>query len=135
MPTVTVSIETFIQDQRITMTIERVDSNPNMDDSQDMDHWKIKLRRPGHKLTTYFSMGYGHKGKEPKAEDVLNCLASDASSVQNAGFEEWCGDMGYELDSRRSERTYKAVEHGTKRLLAFLGEEAFETLLWVTERE
>ena len=79
----TVKIEDFITANRITMTAERVDCNPHMD-SRDMDHWKVEFRRvPGGKtvarLATYYSMGFGHNGKAPKAENVLDCLASDAS--------------------------------------------------------
>lgn len=134
MPTDTVSIAQFVKDYRISMTADRVDSNPNMPESDNMDHWKVVLRRPGHTLTTYFSMGYGHKGAEPKAADVLDCLASDASSIENAnGFEDWAADFGYDTDSRKAEKTYKACEHIAKRLRNFLGE-AYDTLLYNTER-
>lgn len=158
MQTDTVSIEQFIKDNRISMTAERVDKNPNMDDSRDMDHWKCLFSRRtddlregydtwhGYKgrlgdhqyhakrMTTYFSQGYGHNGVEPKAADVLDCLASDASSVENTSFEDWCDEMGWDSDSRKAERTYKACQHGAKRLKAFLGDDLYQTLLYGTER-
>lgn len=153
MQTDTVSIEQFIADARISMTAQRVGRNPNMEpvSAGSMDHWKVTFSRIPYekgskeigvgprvlraiKLTTYFSMGYGHNGKEPKAADVLDCLASDASSVDQEDFEEWCANMGWDSDSRKAERTYKACEHGAKRLKAFLGDDLYQTLLYGTER-
>jgi hypothetical protein len=85
-------------------------------------------------MTTYFSMGYGHKGAKPEAVDVLSCLANDAAGVENAGgFEDWCAEYGYETDSRKAERIYKTCIHQSKRLRQFLGGEAYEQLLWRTE--
>ena len=130
----TVTIAQFVAANRITMTAMWTDRNPNMDDAEYMDHWKVVIRRPGHTLTTYFSMGYGHSGKAPKAKDVLDCLASDASGTENS-FEDWCSEYGYESDSRKAERIYKACEHSAKRLKAFLGEELYQQLLWHCERE
>jgi hypothetical protein len=143
MPTDTVSITQFIKDERISMTAERTDQNPNMDDASNMDHWKVVFKRRSNqglgrhiaKMTTYFSMGYGHNGKEPKAGEVLNCLAMDAASLENArGFEDWASDLGYDTDSRKAEKIYKACEHASRRLKAFLGGEAYQLLLWHTDQ-
>ena len=144
MSTATVNIEQFIKDQRITMSAERVDSNPNMSGSANMDHWKVILTRKRQsetsasvytrKMTTYFSMGYGHNGKTPSAAEVLDCLASDSSSIENVrGFEDWCSDFGYDTDSRQAEKTYKACEHAAKRLRNFMGG-SYDALLYSTER-
>ncbi|MGA9884441.1 MAG: hypothetical protein WBQ34_12045 [Candidatus Acidiferrales bacterium] len=156
MQTDTVSIEQFIKDNRISMTAERTDNNPNMDDAANMDHWKVVLTRrvlkegfdtwrgykgklgdcqySTRKLTTYFSMGYGHNGKAPTAADVLDCLASDAASIDNArSFEDWASDFGYDADSRKAEKLFKTCEHAAKRLRSFMGDE-YESLLYNTER-
>ena len=155
MHTDTVSIEQFCKDNRIVMNAFRVDSNPNMGDSARMDHWKVKLvrtfegsasytsRETGHSskrtytkaFTTFFSMGYGHHGAEPGVQDVLDCLASDASGIDNVrSFEDWCSEYGYDTDSRKAEKTFKACEHSAKRLKAFLGADLFAQLLYSTER-
>ena len=132
------TIHQFVEDERITMTAERCDSNPYMD-SKDMDHWKVTLqRRPfagasagdRKRFTTYFSMGFGHKGAEPTAEDVLSCLASD---VSDESFEDWCHELGFDEDSRKAERTYKITQRQTAKLRLFLGG-SFETLVYHTER-
>jgi hypothetical protein len=134
MPTDTVSIAQFVKTHKIRMTVERSQSNPNMPDSSSMDHWKCVLRRPGHTMTVFFSMGYGHNGKEPKTADVLDCLASDAASIDNTrGFEDWCSDFGYDTDSRKAEKMYKTCEHQAERLKNFLDGDYTE-LLYNTER-
>ena len=134
MTTDTVSIEQMVRINLITMATEQTDSNPSMPDAENMDHWKCVLRRPGHNMTVYFSMGYGHNGKKPTAADVLDCLASDASTIENTrGFEDWCLDLGYDTDSRKAEKTFKTCEHQSKQLRSFMGEH-YENLLWNTER-
>ncbi len=87
-------------------------------------------------MTTIFSMGFGHNGHEPKAAEVLSCLASDAAGFDNAqSFEDWADEYGYDADSRKAEKIYKAVEKAAHRLRAFLGDSAYETLLFHTESE
>lgn len=133
----TITILAFVNRERITIDCEYVDSNPNMPDSENMNHWKCKLTRRTvnggrRSMTVYFSMGYGLSGK-PKATDVLDCLASDASSADQ-DFESWASDYGYDTDSRKAEQTYKTVAVATRKLKAFLGPDAFHTLVNHTER-
>lgn len=124
----------FIRTARISLTADRTSDNPNMDSARDMDHWRVVLKAGRSRMTTYFSMGFGHNGKAPKASDVLSCMASDASSA-NEPFEDWCANYGYDTDSRKAEKTYKAVQAQTAKLRKFLGESAFETLLYHTEQD
>jgi hypothetical protein len=124
----------FILGAGITVTAERWHENPHMDSPRDMDHWKVTLRAGRSRYTTYFSMGFGYHGTEPTAADVLDCLASDASSVDQNSFEDWCAEMGSDPDSRRAERTYKACAQSAKRLRQLLGDSAYETLVYHTER-
>lgn len=124
------TIQDFVRDLKISMTAERTDANPAMEGSRDMDHWKVVFRSKAFRgqMTTVFSMGYGHQGAEPKAKDVLDCLASDASSADES-FEDWASNYGYDTDSRKAERTYKAVQRSAARLQKFLGDSAYRTLL------
>ena len=134
MPTDTVSIEHFIKANGITIKSVRTDRNPVMQDSQ-MDHWKVTLKSGSRRMTLTFSKGYGHNGAEPKADEVLDCLASDASMVNNAdSFEDFARDLGYSEDSRQAERIYKACLHQSARLQTFLGSELYEQLLYNTSR-
>lgn len=132
--TTAVSIEEFIQAHRIRMSAEQVDRNPQMDDFEG-DHWKCVLRVGTSRMTVHFSKGYGHHGAEPQVSEVLDCLASDATSFENArSFEEWARDYGYNTDSRKAEKTYRAVEKQATALRRLLGD-SYETLLWNTERQ
>ena len=129
MTTETVSLEQFITDNRVTMTAERTDSNPAMDDSANMDHWRVTLRCRRRQMTTVFSMGYGHNGAEPKTAEVLDCLASDANGYDNAqSFEDWAGDYGFDTDSRKAERTYKAMAKSADKIRRLLGDDAYTLL-------
>jgi hypothetical protein len=134
MDTDTMTIEQFVTDNGITLRAERTDRNPNMADSANMDHWKTTLRRGKARMTVTFSMGYGHKGAEPKVTDVLDSLASDAAMTDDYSFDDWCGEYGYDTDSRAALKTYNACVHSAKRLRTFLGDDLYDTLLWHTER-
>jgi hypothetical protein len=123
------TLENFISRNGILMDCERVDSNPAMDDSRDMDHWRCTLTRPGRRLTVIFSMGPGHHGKAPDSDEVLNCLSLDAGGVENArDFEDWCANYGYDTDSRKAYRIYKACMGIAKKLRRFLGDAEFDKL-------
>lgn len=71
---------------------------------------------------------------KPKIEDVLDCLASDASSYDNArNFEDWCSDFGYDTDSRKAEKTYNLCAELAKDLKHFL-DSHYDTLLYKVEK-
>ena len=73
-------------------------------------------------------------GVTPSAADVLDCLASDSNTIDNArNFEDFCSDLGYDSDSRKAEKIYKACRHAAKRLRNFIGDQ-YETLVYNTER-
>jgi hypothetical protein len=87
------------------------------------------LRRGRRKMTVVFSMGRGLEGRAPEAVDVLDCLAMDAAGVRNAAdFEGWCSEYGFDADSRKAEKTFKACEKQASQLERFIGD-AFDQLL------
>lgn len=114
------------EDKRIQISSEWADRNPNMADDEwarSALHYKVTLRRrtaTGKKrtMTLFFSLGSAHKS-EPKLQDVLDSLLSD-SGTPDFSFEEWCAEYGYDTDSRRAEKTYKACLKQTERFQAFL---------------
>lgn len=129
------TMKQFISRNKIKATSEWADENPHMADSKNMNHFKVTLRRQGKQMTLYFSQGYGING-EPDAASVINCLASDAASVENnnlTGFEGWASDLGYDPDSRKAEKIFKVCKVQAAKLKKFLGEELYKTLLWDTE--
>jgi hypothetical protein len=99
--------------------------NPNgLPDDWEDPHahaYLVTLRRKGRRLTVPFYTGsaWDH---DPEAHDVLECLCSDAMSVDQ-DFENWCADLGFDSDSRKDERTYKACVKIAEKLRRFLGED------------
>jgi len=69
------------------------------------------------------------KVPEPKVEDVLFCLLLDGSADFDAQqFEDWCGDLGYDADSRKAERIYKECLRTGQALRRALGAPAIDKL-------
>ena len=124
------TIKQFIKENGLTMSCEYADSNPNMKDSQNMNHYKVTIKRRfkvfgnyldsryGFKqMTLYFSQGYGVEG-EPTLESVLSCLISD--SYCGRSFQDFCDNLGYDNDSRKAEKTFKATLKQTSKLKKLL---------------
>ena len=135
---VMMTIEEFIEMHAVRMKeCNKIHQSPYMPDFKG-DHWEVILHRPGKgvsEFVTYFSKGIGHKGKKPTVSEVLDCIASDAAGYENSkNFENWATDYGYDPDSRRAETIYHNVKAVSLNLKNFLGKEAYETLLWETER-
>ena len=133
-----ITIQEFITENRIKGEKIKVFANPHMEDTgHKMNHWQVKLGKlthPNDEMIVHFSMGLAHK-KPPSTVDVLDCLASDAASIENAsGFEDWASEFGYDTDSRRAQRTFEVCSEQSDALRKFLGHEAYKTLLWKVER-
>ena len=131
------TIKEFVSENRIAIERVKVFSNPNMDDGgYKMNHWQVKLGKlthPNDEMIVHFSMGLAHK-KPPTTVDVLDCLASDAASIENAGsFEEWASEYGYDPDSRKALRTFEVCSEQARALRKFLGHAAYKTLLFEVE--
>lgn len=134
------TIQDFVNSRGIHFTATRIPSNPSMTDMPTGSrHWSCVLRRnqgePFGTLTVPFSQGPAIK-EDPTASDVLNCLALDASGIESSAgtFEDWCDEYGYDPDSRKAERIFNECLEQTQRLRQFLGDEAFEALLYDTEK-
>ena len=131
-----ITLAQFVESAGVTLTARRTVDNPNMDDADHMDNWLVTLKAGTGRMRLPYSMGTGHKGAAPTVASVLDCLASDAAGVANArDYDDWCAEYGYNTDSRRAERTYRIIQRQSAHLSALLGESAYQTLLWHTERE
>jgi hypothetical protein len=100
--------------------------------------WSAKLyacelhRGNGHRPVKTF---IGSDNGSPDLYDVVDVVAAEAAVVDDAhGFEDWAVRMGFDPDSRRDERVYRAARHQARLLRRLLGNEAYEQLLWHTER-
>jgi hypothetical protein len=61
---------------------------------------------------------------EPTPYDVLACL----TKYDVGSFENFCSDFGYDTDSRKAEKTYKAVLNEYKNVCALWNEQELEAL-------
>lgn len=76
-----------------------------VDDRNDRYIFKVKLTRNGKSYTFKFGQSIIAGDKEPTFYDIFTCLQkSDVGS-----FEDFCGEFGYDADSRKAERIYNAV--------------------------
>lgn len=135
------TIHDFIAKHQIEMAMLKAFHNPSLMDNKwakTARHWDctITLVGFGHvePMHVYFSQGIGH-AKSPTAADVLDCLASDAASIEAVhDFEGWADEMGFDKDSRAAERTYHAILDQRRALMALLGRAAYWELLNDIER-
>ena len=121
------TLTAFIRQHGISMSAEPTDANPNMIGDGQWHHWRCTLHCGYREMTVYFSQGPAIC-REPTAEDVLDCLAMDATSL-GGSFEDWCAEFEYDTDSRRAERTFQVIEKQSKQLQRLIGAGAYETLL------
>lgn len=122
------TLDAFVSTHGLGMTVSPTDHNPFMEDKgRAMDHWQCVLICGKRRFSVVFSMGSGHLGKEPTIAEVLDCLASDAGSIDQS-FEDWAKDLGMDTDSRMAERTYNACVKSSKGLRRLLGDVAYEQI-------
>jgi hypothetical protein len=127
------TIHDFVHKHNVRMSCKKAASNPHMTGSHDMDHWRCTLTCGKRRMSVTFSMGSGHHGKHPTAEEVLSTIAMDASSYENNhDFESWASEYGYDADSRSAHKTFNAVKKQAASLKKFAGS-AYEELLYETE--
>lgn len=53
--------------------------------------------------------------KPPSLDDVLHSLVLDASACDQS-FDDWCGEYGYDTDSRKALETYLACQDNATKL-------------------
>ncbi len=74
------------------------------------DVYKCELFRSGNHNVVSFNFGQsisksGAKRAKPTAYDLLTCITKNDPGT----FENFCGDFGYDEDSRKAEKVYNAV--------------------------
>lgn len=77
--------------------------------ASDASHYRVMFRRGKNELETYFSMGSAYSGG-PQMADVFHCLLMDSDGIEGNDFESWAADYGYDTDSRKAERTFRACQ-------------------------
>lgn len=94
---------------------------------QQANGYRCTLKYQGRRYSFDFWCGSGITRK-PDAESCLECLLSDANSGE-LDFEQFCGDLGYDSDSRKAEQTWKAYQKTAARLKRLLGDD-YDTFMY-----
>lgn len=81
-----------------------------------------------HQVSKRFSLRFGqsiaNSGTAPDSYDVLSCL----QKYDVGSFEDFCSEFGYDTDSRRAEKTYRAVVKEWKKVSAFFSPYELEAI-------
>ena len=75
------------------------------DDKQPRMVFKMCLKRGRKQYTFNFGQSIAAGGEEPTMYSILSCM----QKYDVGSFDDFCGDFGYDTDSRTAERIYKAV--------------------------
>lgn len=101
---------------------------PDEDWGRSASHWKVTLRNGKKSLTVGYHMGSAHRG-EPVCTDVLHSVISDAQMFYQArGFEDFCGDLGYDPDSRKAEKFWKSIKATAPKVKRFVAPYSLDEL-------
>lgn len=109
--------------KNIKVSFKKVDELPRYSDENNKsgligyyNQYKVKVTFEGRSATFDYgsSVHNYNEGIEPKKEDLLYCLVSDYNSPNN--FENFCDEFGYDQDSRKAEKIFKAIQKEATKL-------------------
>ena len=94
----------FLKSVNASIKMEYLEHRPYFpDENASRDVYRVRIRRKGKQFT--FTFGTNLLGDKPTAYDILACL----TKYDPGTFEDFSSDYGYDEDSRKAERIYKAV--------------------------
>ena len=134
------TIAEVIEGLNLTFDAIAIDKRPDglmADMPTGSQHFKIKMRCGRDRMQVYWTQGPAIR-ENPTLEHVLDTIASDAASVDNAqDFAEWAFDLGYTTSAdllRKGRRIYGACVRQARSLKKLLGDSVYQALLWDCER-
>jgi hypothetical protein len=93
-------------------------------DEYKRDIYNIVLKNKAHRYRFTFGQSIANAGKHPTAYEVLSCL----QKYDVGTFDDFCSDFGYDTDSRKAYKTYKAVLREWKNVELLFTTEQLEML-------
>lgn len=125
------NVSDFIEKHGLYLVCEEDhDFEPEDEWQKDASHWIVKLKSTVHKgkFKTHYHMGSAHTG-EPEIEGFLESIAMDINYPHwGYEFEEFCGNCGYDEDSRKAHKIWDTCCEHQRRLVKFLGPAAVDDL-------
>lgn len=117
---------TVLYDENLSMHYQEVPMRKKDTDRWSTEHFKfcVSFNYNDKTLdTTYYVSGV------PNAQDIFACIVIDARSVYDKNFLDFCLNHGYDTDSMKAFKLFKACKKQYKKLLNFLGEELFQQFM------
>lgn len=102
--------ERFLKKTGATIKAEYMETGKHFDDDKEVrDIYSITITRGKRAYTFRFGQSLrettGHGGNAPSAYDVLSCT----QKYHPGTFEDFCAELGYDVDSRKAEKVYNAA--------------------------
>ena len=97
--------ENFAQKHGVALQILSSEYKSMWGEKQSRTVFKLRLKRNGKSYTFEFGQSIVNGSTDPSMYNVLACL----TKYYVGSFEDFCSEFGYDTDSRKAERTYKAV--------------------------
>ncbi len=98
------------------------------DDKQSRDTFRVTFKRASSRFSIKFGQSIndstGNGSKAPTQYDVLACI----QKYDVGSFEDFCGEFGYDEDSRKALKTYKAVCKEYEKVSKFFTSDEIEIL-------
>ena len=109
----------FCKKHGVTMKVGEPEyARPHWDDKNYHYIFPVTLRKKGRQMTLRFGQSLAAGSEEPDAYDVLACI----TKYDPCTFEDFCGEFGYDTDSRRAEKCWKAVTREWKAVARVFGD-------------
>lgn len=93
---------------------------------RDANGYRVTFTYDRRKASFDFWQGSGIT-RDPQAADVMACLVSDTQHGHES-FEEFCGNLGYDTDSRKAEKMWRACQRTGDQLYRLFGADYNEAL-------
>ena len=123
------TLEQLIEDYKVSMTVAKIDQRPDglMDDMPTGSrHYRCVIRRGRGRMTVNWSQGPAIVS-QPTVADVLACVVDDTRDIDQP-FDSWAGDIGFNPDSRKAERIFRACQRQGRALARLFSADEVELM-------